>query len=213
MPAPSRLTSRHHSRRNLETETGISFALGRRVPPCARHTAASDAGTGVGPRRVCSQFLTGSARVLSLVKTTIAPASRSSVISSRLSSRVAAWVFRVRLSWRSRTGLGRAVSCRASSSSESVSAETRTPGPGHWQGTWGWSGIYDETGAAQYVSFGEGVGVVAGRSVTKDAVRRSALRSTRASAQLERRTVPPGFVRSEAVRLFLAQRRTGKRPV
>lgn len=45
------------------------------------------------------------------------------------------------------------------------------------------------------------------RVVNKEAVKQSAIRSTKASAQLERRTVPAGFVRSERVERFLAERR------
>lgn len=51
------------------------------------------------------------------------------------------------------------------------------------------------------------VGVMAVRTVNKDALRRAVARSTKASAQLERRTVPAGFVRSERVERFLAERR------
>lgn len=53
----------------------------------------------------------------------------------------------------------------------------------------------------------EEVGVVAVRTVNKDALQRAVARSTKASAQLERRTVPAGFVRSERVERFLAERR------
>jgi len=42
--------------------------------------------------------------------------------------------------------------------------------------------------------------------VTKDAVKRFAVRSTRASAQLERRAVPAGYVRSAQVEQILAER-------
>ncbi|MBY3555206.1 hypothetical protein HGI15_17640 [Modestobacter lapidis] len=45
------------------------------------------------------------------------------------------------------------------------------------------------------------------RVVNKKAVQRSVIRSTKASAQLERRIVPTGFVRSERVERFLAERR------
>jgi hypothetical protein len=45
------------------------------------------------------------------------------------------------------------------------------------------------------------------RLVAKDAVKRFAVRSTKASAQLERRAVPVGYVRSEQVERFLAERR------
>ncbi len=44
------------------------------------------------------------------------------------------------------------------------------------------------------------------RVVNKEAVKRSVVRSTKASAQLERRTVPAGYVRSERVERFLADR-------
>jgi hypothetical protein len=42
--------------------------------------------------------------------------------------------------------------------------------------------------------------------VSKDAVKRFAVRSTRASAQLERRAVPVGYVRSAQVAQLLAER-------
>lgn len=45
-----------------------------------------------------------------------------------------------------------------------------------------------------------------GRIVTKEVVKRFAVRSTKASAQLERRAVPAGYVRSERVERFLAER-------
>lgn len=45
------------------------------------------------------------------------------------------------------------------------------------------------------------------RVVNREAVTRSVVRSTKASAQLERRTVPTGFVRSPRVEQFLAERR------
>jgi len=45
------------------------------------------------------------------------------------------------------------------------------------------------------------------RVVTKEAVKRFAARSTRASAQLERRSLPDGYVRSAKVEQFLAERR------
>jgi hypothetical protein len=48
--------------------------------------------------------------------------------------------------------------------------------------------------------------VVKRRVVTKDAVKRFALRSTKASAQLERRAVPVGYVRSAQVERILAER-------
>ncbi|WP_175559182.1 hypothetical protein [Sanguibacter gelidistatuariae] len=43
--------------------------------------------------------------------------------------------------------------------------------------------------------------------VNKEAVKLSAIRSTKTSAQLEGRIVPVGFVRSERVERFLAGRR------
>lgn len=43
--------------------------------------------------------------------------------------------------------------------------------------------------------------------VGKEVVRRFAVRSTEASARLERRSVPAGFVRSARVERFLAERR------
>lgn len=52
-----------------------------------------------------------------------------------------------------------------------------------------------------------GVVVVERRVVSKEAVKRSAVRSTKASARLERRTVPAGYVRSARVEQFLAERR------
>jgi len=48
---------------------------------------------------------------------------------------------------------------------------------------------------------------VMARIVNQEAVKRAAVRSTRASAKLEHRTVPKGFVRSEHVERFLAKRR------
>lgn len=45
------------------------------------------------------------------------------------------------------------------------------------------------------------------RTVSKEAVKRFAIRSTQESAKLERRTVPVGHVRSERVERFLAERR------
>lgn len=45
------------------------------------------------------------------------------------------------------------------------------------------------------------------RVVSRDAVKRFAVRSTKTSAQLERRTVPAGYVRSERIERFLAERR------
>lgn len=46
------------------------------------------------------------------------------------------------------------------------------------------------------------------RAVTSEAVRRFAARSTRASARLERREVPAGYVRSAKLERFLAERRS-----
>ncbi len=43
--------------------------------------------------------------------------------------------------------------------------------------------------------------------VTKDTVKRAAARSTKASAQLENRVIPAGFVRSSTVKRFLAARK------
>lgn len=48
---------------------------------------------------------------------------------------------------------------------------------------------------------------VTSREVNKEAVKRSAIRSTKESAKLERRTVPAGFERSEKVKQFLDERR------
>ena len=45
------------------------------------------------------------------------------------------------------------------------------------------------------------------KNVTREALRRAALRSAKASAELERRGVPAGYVRSEKVERFLAARR------
>lgn len=53
----------------------------------------------------------------------------------------------------------------------------------------------------------EEVRVMELRVVNEEAVKRSAVRSTKASAQIERRTVPAGFVRSQRVEKFLAERR------
>lgn len=52
---------------------------------------------------------------------------------------------------------------------------------------------------------GDGV-VVRKRTLSKDSVRRFAVRSTLASARLERRTVPSGYVRSARVQQLLAKR-------
>jgi hypothetical protein len=49
--------------------------------------------------------------------------------------------------------------------------------------------------------------VVKRRVVAKDAVKRFAVRSTKASAQLERRALPAGYVRSAQVERILAERR------
>ncbi len=46
------------------------------------------------------------------------------------------------------------------------------------------------------------------RAVSKEAVRRFAVRSTKASADLERRSLPDGYVRSAKVERFLAARRS-----
>ncbi len=45
------------------------------------------------------------------------------------------------------------------------------------------------------------------KNVSREAVHRAAQRSAAASADLERRTVPAGYVRPAAVERFLAQRR------
>ena len=45
------------------------------------------------------------------------------------------------------------------------------------------------------------------RAIAKETVKQFAIRSTRESAKLERRTVPAGHVRSERVERFLAERR------
>jgi hypothetical protein len=44
------------------------------------------------------------------------------------------------------------------------------------------------------------------RVVPKEVVKRFAARSTKASAQLEGRAVPAGYVRSERIERFLAER-------
>ena len=44
------------------------------------------------------------------------------------------------------------------------------------------------------------------RVVNKEAVKRFAVQSTKASAHLERRNVPAGYVRSDKVERFLAER-------
>jgi hypothetical protein len=44
------------------------------------------------------------------------------------------------------------------------------------------------------------------RAVTKEAIRRFAVRSTKASGRLERRTVPANYVRSAEIERFLAER-------
>jgi hypothetical protein len=46
------------------------------------------------------------------------------------------------------------------------------------------------------------------RVMAKQAIRRFAVRSTKASALLERRAVPAGFVRSPKVEKFLAERKS-----
>lgn len=46
------------------------------------------------------------------------------------------------------------------------------------------------------------------RTVTGEAVKRFAAKSTEASARLERRVVPEGYVRSTKVEQFLAKRRS-----
>lgn len=48
---------------------------------------------------------------------------------------------------------------------------------------------------------------IKGRVVTREAIKRFAARSTKASAQLERRVLPAGYVRSPKVERFLAERR------
>jgi hypothetical protein len=53
------------------------------------------------------------------------------------------------------------------------------------------------------------VSSVSDRIVDKEAVKRAVVRSTTASAELERRLVPAGFVRSPRVEQFLAERRRG----
>jgi len=45
------------------------------------------------------------------------------------------------------------------------------------------------------------------KNVTREALHRAAVRSAKASAELERRGVPVGYVRSEKVDRFLAARR------
>lgn len=45
------------------------------------------------------------------------------------------------------------------------------------------------------------------KDITREAIRRATLRSAKASSALERREVPPGFVRSERAERFLAVRR------
>jgi len=54
---------------------------------------------------------------------------------------------------------------------------------------------------------GREVLVVPRHAVTKAVVKQIAVRSTKASAKLEDRTVPAGYVRSVAVKRFLAERR------
>ena len=53
----------------------------------------------------------------------------------------------------------------------------------------------------------EGGELMKRRVVDKEAMKRAVVRATKASAELERRTVPTGFVRSECVERFLAERR------
>lgn len=45
------------------------------------------------------------------------------------------------------------------------------------------------------------------QTISKEALRRSVVRSVEASAHLEGRTVPDDFIRSERVERFLAERR------
>lgn len=68
--------------------------------------------------------------MLSLVKTTIAPASRSSAIWVRLTSRVAAWCSGVRLPWRK--GSGWAGRCPPGPAARRSRCR-RIPGPGGYQ--------------------------------------------------------------------------------
>lgn len=51
------------------------------------------------------------------------------------------------------------------------------------------------------------VSIVQRKNVSREALRRAALRSAKASAELERRGVPAGYVHSETVNRFLAARR------
>lgn len=53
----------------------------------------------------------------------------------------------------------------------------------------------------------EEIRVMKRRVVSKAAVKRAAVRSTKASAKLERRVVPATFVREARVERFLADRR------
>lgn len=46
------------------------------------------------------------------------------------------------------------------------------------------------------------------RVVDKESVKRFAVQSTKASAQIERRSVPKGYVRSAKVEQFLAKRQS-----
>lgn len=48
---------------------------------------------------------------------------------------------------------------------------------------------------------------VSGPTISKEELRRSVVRSVRASARLENRSIPDDFVRSERVERFLAERR------
>ena len=45
------------------------------------------------------------------------------------------------------------------------------------------------------------------RNVSKEALKRAVARSTKASAQIARRSLPAGYVRSARVERFLAERR------
>ena len=50
------------------------------------------------------------------------------------------------------------------------------------------------------------------RVVTKEVVKRFAVRSTKASAKLERRVVPASYVRSAQIKQFLAERQSQGQP-
>jgi len=56
----------------------------------------------------------------------------------------------------------------------------------------------------------EGSELMERRNVDAEVVKRAVSRSTADSARLERREVPPGFVRSAAAEKFLAERRNGR---